>query len=69
MIYMYLLTWVGFGLIGYVPNTLYISDLCMFIRYLASINKYLKTLNLGWIIGVSVEINLFYFNDPLLWRC
>jgi hypothetical protein len=26
MIYMHLLKWVGFGLIGYVPNTLYNSD-------------------------------------------
>jgi hypothetical protein len=25
MIYMHLLSWVGFGLIGYVPNTLYKS--------------------------------------------
>jgi hypothetical protein len=23
IIYMHLLTWIGFGLIGYVPNTLY----------------------------------------------
>jgi hypothetical protein len=27
MIYMHLLTWVGFGLLGYVPNTLYINRL------------------------------------------
>jgi hypothetical protein len=27
MIYMHLLTWVGFGLKGYVPNTLYMSNL------------------------------------------
>jgi hypothetical protein len=27
MIYMHPLTWVGFGLIGYVPNTLYIHNL------------------------------------------
>jgi hypothetical protein len=26
--YMHLLTWVGFGLLGYVPNTLYIWDVC-----------------------------------------
>jgi hypothetical protein len=29
MIYMHLSTWVGFGLIGYVPNTLYMYDLCI----------------------------------------
>jgi hypothetical protein len=30
VIYMHLLTWVGFGLLGYVPNTLYIflSQIC-----------------------------------------
>jgi hypothetical protein len=27
MIYMYLLTWVGFGLLGYVPNTLYVYNM------------------------------------------
>jgi hypothetical protein len=27
MIYVHLLIWVGFGLIGYVPNTLYIRYL------------------------------------------
>jgi hypothetical protein len=26
-IYMHLLTWVGFSLIGYVPNTLYINTI------------------------------------------
>jgi hypothetical protein len=31
MIYKHLLTWVGFGLIAYVPNTLYITPLtCIF---------------------------------------
>jgi hypothetical protein len=39
MIYMHLLTWVGFGLLGYVPNKLYISisiaqgDISENIRY------------------------------------
>jgi hypothetical protein len=29
MIYMQLLKWVGFGLIGYVPNTLYMDKLLL----------------------------------------
>jgi hypothetical protein len=27
VIYIHLLTWVGFGLIGYVPNTLYMDEI------------------------------------------
>jgi hypothetical protein len=33
MIYMHLLTWVGFGLIGYVPNTLYKDVIAILNRY------------------------------------
>jgi hypothetical protein len=32
MIYMHLLTWVGFGLLGYVPNTLY-KEVSLIILY------------------------------------
>jgi hypothetical protein len=43
MSYMHFLTWVGFGLIGCVPNTFYMYDLlCMFIRYLVTITQLLK---------------------------
>jgi hypothetical protein len=37
-------------------------DLCMFIRYLVSMTQVLKILNLGYIIGVSVEIYLLFIN-------
>jgi hypothetical protein len=32
MIYMHLLTWVGFGLLGYVPNTLYKTNFFLFSK-------------------------------------
>jgi hypothetical protein len=42
MIYMHLLTWVGFGLIGYVPNTLYRCNImiCVFFRPHQAIIEY-----------------------------
>jgi hypothetical protein len=46
--------------IYYYQYNLYLYDLCMFIRYLVTITKFLKILNLGKVIGVSVEINLLF---------
>jgi hypothetical protein len=37
MIYMHLLTWIGFGLIGYVPNKLY-----KVVKLHHSINIYIR---------------------------
>jgi hypothetical protein len=45
---MHLLTWVGFGLIGYVPNTLYMSDL-----------KINSQTTLLFIFGINIFITAF----------
>jgi hypothetical protein len=53
MIYMHLLTWVGFGLLGYVPTTLYIVTLAI-----------VKSMHNICVTNPRLRINNKYGKDP-----
>jgi hypothetical protein len=54
MIYIHLLTWVGFGLIAYVPNTLY-NDAMIYL-YGNSLNPYKQPLKANIQRGVETVL-------------